>query len=120
MPETLVAIIDDDDGFRGSLEFMLASMDYQVASFASAADFLADPALRPTCVIVDQHMPGMSGLELATRLGEAGRDVPLRLMTAAPSHDILARADELGIGPVLVKPFDEEDLLKFITSIPEM
>src|ERR1700709_2070780 len=99
MPETLVAIIDDDERCFRWCEFTLESMDYKVASFASAADFLADPALRPACLIVDQHMPGMSGLELATRLAEAGRDVRLRLMTAAPSDDILARADELGIGP---------------------
>jgi FixJ family two-component response regulator len=116
MPEIQVAIVDDDDGFRESMEFMLKSMGYKVASFVSAADCLADTALSPACLIVDHHMPKMTGLELAAHLIREGRGIPLRLMTAAPTNDILQRADELGIGPVLVKPFDEDELLKFIRS----
>jgi two-component system response regulator FixJ len=114
MADNVVGIIDDDDGFRDSLEFMLETLGYKVASFASAAAFLFESTVRPICLIVDHHMQGMTGLELAGRLIGEGNEIPFLIMTAAPSSDILTRADQLGIARVLVKPFDEDDLVKFI------
>jgi two-component system response regulator FixJ len=112
--ENVVTIIDDDGGFRESLKFMLESLGYKVVSFASAGAFLATNNLYPTHLIVDHNMPEMTGLELAARLLGEGREIPFRLMTAAPTDGILQKADELGIGPVFVKPFDEDELLKFV------
>jgi two-component system response regulator FixJ len=116
MTDNVVGIIDDDGGFRDSLEFMLEALGYKVASFASAAAFLAESTVRPVCLIIDHHMPGMTGLELAARLIRKGNETSLLIMTASPSADISTRADRLGISPVLVKPFEEDDLVKFIGS----
>lgn len=112
----VVAVVDDDHGFRESLKFLLETLGHKVATFASAAAFLADRAFCPACVIVDHHMPHMTGLQLAELLHREGANIPLLLMTGAPSPVICSTAARLGIGTVLVKPFDEEDILKFITS----
>jgi CheY-like chemotaxis protein len=59
-------------------------------------------------------MPQMTGLELATRLRGEGRDIPILLITSAPSAAIVARAMQLHIEKVLEKPPTEDDLLSFI------
>ena len=58
----------------------------------------------------------MSGLELAERLRANGADLPILLITASSSPDILARAAEVGIDRVIEKPTSDEDLLDFLNS----
>jgi FixJ family two-component response regulator len=67
------------------------------------------------CLILDHHMPHMTGLELAARLRGDGSRIPILLITAAPSPAMCARADELGIR-ILEKPLDEEGLLDFVQT----
>ena len=110
----VVAIVDDDHGVRKSLKFLLETFGHKVTTFASAAAFLADRALRPACLLVDHHMPQMTGIELAALLLAEGTGIPLLLMTGAPSPAILSRAARLGVEAVLAKPLDEDELLKFI------
>lgn len=61
-------------------------------------------------------MPHMTGLELVERLRADGIAVPVLLVTASPSPEIVARAAELGIDRVLEKPLLEEDVLDFINT----
>ena len=64
----MVAIVDDDDSIRTSLQRVLQSAGVQASSFASAEDFLMSSHHHNTaCLITDIHMPGMSGLELQAR-----------------------------------------------------
>jgi two-component system, LuxR family, response regulator FixJ len=65
-------------------------------------------------LILDQHMPEMTGLVLAERLRADGAGIPILLVTGSPSLVIVARAAEVGINWVLEKPATEEDLLDFI------
>lgn len=109
-----VAIIDDDDAVRNSLQFLLEVVGYPVVAFASAAEFLEADAGNLACLILDQHMPNMTGLELAVRLRADGVDMPIMLITGSPSPDMVARAAELGIDRVLEKPPNEQELLDFI------
>jgi two-component system response regulator FixJ len=69
---------------------------------------------RLACLILDHHMPEMTGLELAERMRAGGAGIPILLITGAPSPAIVARAAEVGINWVLEKPATEEDLLDFI------
>jgi len=69
----LIAIIEDDQFFRGSMRRLMRSLGYPVEAFPSAADFLASRRLDETaCLIADIHMPGMTGVELYACLIEAG------------------------------------------------
>ena len=109
-----VAIVDDDDAVRDSLRFLLEVIGHPVETFASAAEFLKAEINRLACLILDHHMPEMTGLELAEQLRTDGAGIPILLITAAPSPAIVARAAEVGINWVLEKPATEEDLLDFI------
>lgn len=109
-----VAIVDDDAAVRDLLRFLLETIGHPVGTFASGAEFLEADRQHLVCLILDQHMPEMTGLELAERLRADGANLPILLVTGSPSPAITARAAELRIDSVLDKPLTEEDLLDFI------
>jgi len=112
-----VAIVDDDYAVRDSLHFLLEVMRQPVETFGSAAEFLKADRQHLACVILDHHMPSMSGLELAERLRANGERIPILLFTGSPTPSIVARAAKIGIDRVLEKPPSPEDLLDFISAI---
>ena len=63
-----IAVVDDDAAVRDSLHFLLEVIGHQAATFASAAEFLKAETQWLGCLILDHHMPEMTGLELAERL----------------------------------------------------
>jgi len=112
-----VAVVDDDQAVLDSLKFLLEVAGCRVKTYASAPAFLADPAARSACcLILDQHMPGMTGLELATHLRGERAGIPVLLFSAQLSAAITARATDLGIEKVLGKPPDENELLSFVNA----
>ena len=115
-PETQkIAVVDDDRAVCDSLQFLLEVMGYVVETFASAAAFLSANLQEIGRLILDHHMPHMTGLQLAERLRSDGVTLPILLVTGSPSPDIVVRAAQLGIR-VLEKPASEEDLLDFINQ----
>jgi CheY-like chemotaxis protein len=92
------------------------ALGHKVETFATAAEFVKVEIEKLLCLVVDHHMPGMTGLDLAERLRTEGNTVPIMLTTGLPSHAIYARPAELGIDEVLEKPFDEALLLAFIDT----
>src|ERR1700694_5463538 len=78
MPKaSFVSVVDDDQFFRASTTRLVTSLGYTAENFASAADFLASPRLAETaCLIVDVHMPTMTGVELHRHLVDVGYAIP--------------------------------------------
>lgn len=111
-----IAIIDDDTAVLGSLQVLLEVIGYPVQTFASAEEFLKAELRHFAGLILDHHMPQMTGLELAERLRADGAAIPILLVTGSPSPTVVTRAAKLGIERVLEKPPLEEDLLDFINS----
>jgi FixJ family two-component response regulator len=109
-----VAVIDDDPDVLYSLKSFLESAGYRVGVYISAMAFLEDRTLQPTCLVLDQNMPQMTGLELAAKLRAQGMTTPIMLISGALSPTIIARASLIGIKKVLGKPVATEDLLSFI------
>ena len=111
-----VAVVDDDPAVLDSLKVMLESAGFPTKLYASAEAFLDDPEGRSSCLILDHHLPRMTGLDLVERLRKEGNTIPLLLITGAPSPAILARASTLGVEKVLEKPADEEELLNYVST----
>jgi FixJ family two-component response regulator len=111
-----VAVVDDDPAVLESFRFILELAGYTVNTYPSAMAFLADVAGKPNCLILDHHMPMMTGLDLAKALRMNGSNLPVLLITAAPSPAIVSRAAEIGIVRVLEKPPAEDDLIRFVTD----
>ena len=114
----MIAIVDDDISAREGLHHWLKAIGLQVESFASAAAFLSAAPERFTKVILDQHMPETTGLELARRLRANGINTPIVLLTGYSSPAVEKTARELGIGMVLQKPPRLEDLSAFCLTAP--
>ncbi|MBT2134192.1 response regulator [Croceibacterium sp. LX-88] len=114
--ERIIAVIDDDEGMRVSLDGLLRSLGYRTALFASAEAFLGDGAGRlADCVISDVAIPGgMSGLELARRLATDRPEVPLILMSGCADKSCRQEAAALGVDALLAKPFGDEMLIRFL------
>jgi FixJ family two-component response regulator len=115
-----IAIVDDDEFFRGSMRRLMRSPGYTVEAFPSAAVFLASRRLdNTTCLIADIQMPGMTGVELNARLIEAGHKIPTILVTAYPDEVTRARALKDGVVCYLRKPFDDNDFMDCIRKAVE-
>jgi len=114
----VISIVDDDDSVRESLARLVRSVGFSVMVFGSAEEFLsAGQGGNADCLILDIRMPGMSGLELQRELSASDRSLPLIFITAHGS-DPEVRARALGAGAVdyLIKPLNEEEVLKAIDA----
>jgi FixJ family two-component response regulator len=112
----VVAVIDDDDDVGDVLGGLLEAMGYEVATYRSGPEFLADPNKeRLACLIVDQNMPKMKGLDMIAHLSEQGINIPALLITGAHDPDLERRAAGLGVMTVLEKPMSHHELLRFIS-----
>jgi FixJ family two-component response regulator len=108
----LIAIVDDDDALRNSLDNLLRSVGFRVQGFSSAETFLqAKQAHETACLILDVRMAGMNGLELQRQLVAANWCIPIIFVTAYADDDARARALAAGAVAFLYKPCREEDLL---------
>jgi FixJ family two-component response regulator len=109
----MVDIIDDDDAVRDSTRALLESYGYEVRDHASAEQFLQAPGLKPDCLLVDQHMPGMTGLDLLEHLRSRGDQTPALMMTGRSDPTLEPRAARIGV-TLLHKPVPEDQLVLWI------
>ena len=83
----------------------------------SAQDYLDGiDRRRAVCLVVDQHMPNTTGLELLAKLRRLGTGLPTALITGSPTPDILRQAVALGVMKVLEKPLVDDALLRFLAA----
>jgi FixJ family two-component response regulator len=112
-----ISVVDDDQSFRDSMRRLLKSLNYAVAVFPSAAEFLASPKFAATaCLVADVHMPAMTGIELYQHLIERGHAIPTILITAYPDDGVQERALTLGVECYLRKPLVEAILIDCLRS----
>jgi two-component system, LuxR family, response regulator FixJ len=113
----VVIVIDDDFAVRNSLKFSLEIEGLTVRSYATGAELLSvgDLALC-SCLIVDQNMPGMNGLDLITLLRTRNFAAPAILITSHPSRSLRERAQQAGI-PIVEKPLLGNALLDKIRDV---
>ena len=113
----LVHVIDDDEGLRESLAFLLRTAQIEVKSFASAGAFLNSlPDASLSCVITDVRMPDLSGIDLLRRLKENKIAVPVIVITGHGDVALAVEAMKIGAVDFLEKPFDDEVLLASVEA----
>ncbi len=111
----LVFVVDDDPSIREALESLLLCAGFDVELFASAQDFLlsAHPDV-PSCLVLDVHLPGLSGLDLQQELAKADIQIPIVFITGRGDIPMSVRAIKAGALEFLTKPFASEELLNAI------
>lgn len=109
----LIAIVDDDESFRQATVRFIRSLGYTTAAaFDSAEAFLhSDCNYNIDCLITDVQMPGMTGIQLQSRLIEQGRNLPIIFVTAFSEMKTRGRALAAGAIGFLDKPFSDEKLI---------
>ena len=116
-PTKLVAIVDDDDSVRITLQELLRSAGFPSRGFDSAEAFLGSGDQQETaCLITDIRMPGMSGLELQARLNAEHCKIPTIFITAHGDEDMRFQALRAGAVEFLPKPFDDEVLIESVRA----
>jgi FixJ family two-component response regulator len=116
----LVAIVDDDDSMRSALQGLLKAVGLPAQAFASAEEFLKSGQHHQiACLIADIRMPGMSGLELQTKLNAERCRIPIIFITAHGDEKMRMQALRAGAVEFLAKPFDEEVLLESVRAALE-
>jgi len=110
-----VIVVEDDDAVRNSLKFALELEGLSVLLFKDGAEVLAASHLpRDGCFVIDYNMPGMTGIELVSRLRQRRIDSPAILIASQVSDDLSGRAASSGFRTVLEKPLHDSDLLDSI------
>jgi FixJ family two-component response regulator len=116
----LVFIVDDDVSVRESLELLILHEGWQPEAFGTADDFLKRPlAVVPSCLILDVSLPGISGLELQSRISKERRDMPIIFITGHADVPMSVRAMKAGAVEFLTKPFKDEALVTAVTQALE-
>ncbi len=115
-PARLVHVIDDDDGVRDSLAFLLEAAGYQVRAYDSGQRFLDGFAGAQGCVLTDVRMPGLNGLELALRLKSLGSRLPIIVMTGHADVPLAVEAMKAGVDDFIEKPFDDQVIIASIEA----
>lgn len=108
----LVHVVDDDDGVRRSLDFLLSHAGYEVIRWDGAEIFLkrADKLI-PACALLDIRMPGMDGLELQQEMKAKGFNFPVIVLSGHGDIAMAVQAMQAGAVDFLQKPTDREHVL---------
>ncbi len=110
-----VFIVDDDSLVRDSLEQLVKSVGLTAETFSSAHAFL-DIELpdKPSCLILDIRMPGLSGLDLQDELLKREILIPIIFITGHGTVPMSVRGMKAGAVDFLQKPFEDQELLDII------
>ena len=112
-----VAVVDDEESVRKALKRLLRAAGLEAESYATGQEFLEQAATRePDCVVLDLHMPVMSGSQVLAQIRKMPRRPPVVVITA---HDVPEKRDEClaaGACAYLRKPLEDRLLLNAISA----
>lgn len=112
-----VAVIDDNPSMLRSIRRLLNAAGFSVEIFPSAEAFLQENgSYRAACVVLDIHLPGMSGFELRRHLTAEGSGLPIIFITAINDEVLQSAAIQLGCLAYLNKPFAPEALVSAVAD----
>jgi two-component system response regulator FixJ len=110
--ERRVHIVDDEAEVRDALSLLLSTAKIESRSYGSAEDYLtSNPLGEPVCILLDNQLPGMSGIDLLRRIVAATSDSTVIMITAYGDVPMAVQAMKAGAFHFVEKPFDAEGLL---------
>jgi FixJ family two-component response regulator len=119
-PAGQIFVVDDDPAIRDVLSMVFQREGYEVVSFADGASLLASAGTRsPTCIILDVHIPGKSGLDILRELN--ARDYPAPIFIMSGKGDIPMAVDAIKHGALdfIEKPFRGSEVVTRVREAVE-
>jgi FixJ family two-component response regulator len=108
----VIAVIDDEVQIRKALGRLLGSFGYETETFEDGAIFLEAQSRRAyACILLDLHLPGISGWVVLERLTGQRRHPPILVVTAEDRVGTRSRVMAMGASAYLIKPVDEVPLI---------
>lgn len=109
--QSLIAVVDDEAPVRTMLGRLLRLDGYEVVSFGCGEEFIASLAGRkPDCVLLDIHLPNLSGFDVQARLQAMGAGIPVIFITASDDPALSRKVEEAKGVKLLRKPFSSREL----------
>lgn len=109
---TVVIVVDDNSGFLRSVKRLLTVHGFSVRTFSSAEALLDNNVVgTASCLLLDIHLGGISGIELQRRIAASGSKCPVIFMTAIDDEATRKEAIDAGCIAYLRKPFAPQLLL---------
>ena len=111
----LIAVVDDEEPVRKALKRLLRAAGLEAEGYASGQDFFAADR-RADCVVLDLHMPAMSGLQVLRRIRQTTKRLPVVVITAHDQPETREECIAAGAAAYLRKPLDDRLLLNAISA----
>jgi len=112
---SLIAIVDDEKSVGKALHRVFTSAGFQTQVFTSGAQFLESVrTVVPDCVVLDLHLPGLSGLDVQRRLRQDNVRLPAVVITGIEEPGIREQVAAAGTSAYLLKPLDSQTLLQAV------
>lgn len=117
----LIAVVDDEDSVLRALQRLIMTYGHDVETYSSGSKFLLSLEDHlPDCLLLDLHMPQITGFEVQSRLAALKHEFPVLVISAKDSEECRLRAISGGAAAFLSKPVDADELLSLIEqSIPD-
>lgn len=113
--EPRVLIVDDDAQLRDSMAVLLRTANVSPVGFASAEEFMvSELAKHPACVLLDVRLPGISGMEVLTRLRDCGSKHVVVMITGHGDVPMAVAAMRAGAFHFAEKPFDPDAFVSIV------
>jgi len=109
-----VAIVDDDEPVRDSLDVLIRASGYATRTYANAADFMQAPKDGMSCILLDVRLPDGDGIDILRQLIDGGAIVPIIIMTGHGDVPMAVKAMRCGAMDFIEKPFEPDELLATI------
>ncbi len=120
----LLAVVEDDQGILDYLSDLIVGLGYEVILFNNARTFISymnDPdQRRPTAILSDIMMPGMTGLQLLQELRKNGDALPVVFLTGSQDLDFVVEAVRLGATDFIFKPSGGEEIEMVVSRVLEL
>ena len=112
-----IAVVDDEEPIRKALQRLLRAAGFEAEGYASGLAYLkAAAGRRPDCVLLDLHMPHMSGQQLLAQITKTTAHPPVVVITAHDTPETCDQCMAAGAAAYLRKPLDERLLFNAISA----
>lgn len=117
----IVYVVDDDTSMRKSTCMLLDAAGFPYREYESANAFFAEyKPEQPGCLLLDLHMPGMSGIDLVERLRAEQAMLPILMVSGTGTIPLAVKGMKLGVLDFLVKPVEPELLMSKVRAALEL